>query len=699
MAYRLGIDIGGTFTDATLINEATGEIFISKVSSTPKDHSLGLMEAVHRILRENKVGAEEVTYLVHGTTVATNSIIEGKIARTGFVTTEGFRDMLEIARQIRPSLYDLQFEKPKPLVPRYLCFGVLERLDAQGRVVIGLDEVTVTEVAKKLRDEEVESIAVCLLHAYANSEHEKRVGQILQHALPEVPISLSSEVAPEFREYFRASTTVINASIQPVVARYLERIETQLRREGLVAELLLMQSSGGVFTFSEARRKPVFMVESGPAAGVISAAYLGNQLKTHDILSFDMGGTTAKVGLIQSGTPTVTKEYEVGVSAQTGTGSHRGAGYPIRTPVIDLVEIGSGGGSIAWVDSGGILRVGPESAGAVPGPVCYGQGGSEPTVTDANLVLGRLQAEHFLGGELTLDMDSARRMIKEKCADLLGMEIVEAAYGIVEIANAAMVNALRLVSIQRGYDPRDFALVAFGGAGPVHANRLAAEMEIPNTIIPWSPGTISALGLLVTDLKHEYSKTLIERLDRLDLTTVQQTYQNLENQGRKTLNREGVPVAEIRCLWQADLRYVGQSYELTVPWFENRIDTLQVRRVAEQFHKEHDRAYGFSAPGESVELVNLRLVAIGQITKPKLRELKSTGRELTSAIKATGSVYFAESSDYVSCPIYDRYRLEPGHRLEGPAVVVELDSTTVIHPGYQVEVDSHGNLILRNQSS
>ncbi len=696
-AYRLGIDIGGTFTDATLINEATGEIRISKVPSTPKDHSQGLLEAAHRILRDNGVDADEVTYLVHGTTVATNSIIEGKIARTGFVTTEGFRDLLEIARQIRPSLYDLQFEKPKPLVPRYLCFGVPERLDARGQVVTPLDETAVAEIASRLGDEGVESIAVCLLHAYANPEHEKRVGRILRQALPQIPLSLSSEVAPEFREYFRASTTVINAAIQPVVARYLQRIETQLRKEGLEAELLLMQSSGGVFTFSEARRKPVFMVESGPAAGVISAAYLGNELGFHDLISFDMGGTTAKVGLIRNGTPNITKDYEVGASAQAGTGSQRGAGYPIRTPVIDLVEIGAGGGSIAWVDSGGILRVGPRSAGAEPGPVCYGQGGREPTVTDANLVLGRLQADHFLGGELTLKVESAQKAIKEKCADPMGMEVVEAAYGIVEIANAAMVNALRLVSVQRGYDPRHFALVAFGGAGPVHANRLAAEMEMPTTIIPLSPGTTSALGLLVTDLKHEFTNTLIERLDRLDLAAVEQAYRKLEAQGRETLEREGVPAKDIRCLWQAELRYVGQSYELNIPWVESRIDPSQVQRTAEEFHQEHDRAYGFSAPDEPVELVNVRLVAIGRISRPRLRLRIPGGRELSSAVQSTGSVYFAESGGYVPSPIYDRYRLEPGHRLEGPAVVVELDSTTVIHPGFQADVDTHANLILHKR--
>ena len=694
MAYRLGIDIGGTFTDATLLQEETGELRIGKVPSTPRDPSAGFMEATHRVLRANNVSPDEVTYVVHGTTIATNSIIEGKLARAGFVTTDGFRDMLEIARQIRPSLYDLQFEKPKPLVPRHLCFGVTERLDAQGQVLTPLDEESVIQVAEALRRENVESVAVCLLHAYANPDHEKRVGEIIQDVIPETMISLSSEVAPEFREYFRASTTVINVGIQPLVARYLERIEKRLREEGVVAELLLMQSSGGVYSFAEARRKPVFLVESGPAAGVISAAYLGSNLGYKNIISFDMGGTTAKVGLIQNGTPTVTKDYEVGLTAQAGAGSHRGAGYPIRTPVIDLVEIGAGGGSIAWVDSGGILRVGPRSAGADPGPVCYGQGGTEPTITDANLVLGRLSADHFLGGEMSLDVEAARQAIKQRCADPLGMEAVEAAHGIVEIANAAMVNALRMVSVQRGYDPRDFVLVAFGGAGPVHANRLASEIEMPTTIIPMSPGTTSALGLLVTELKHDYSTTMIERVDRLDLGAVRRVYEELEGQGRETLEREGIPKAEMDFRWQVDIRYVGQSYELTIPLPGNRIDSAMLEQVLSRFHQEHDRAYGFSTPGEAVEFVNLRLTAIGQIIKPKLRELERSDGDLAAALISSRSVYFAEHGGYLDCPIYDRYKLAAGHLLKGPAIVTELDSTTVIHPGYRAEVDQYGNLVM-----
>ena len=694
MAYRLGIDIGGTFTDANLMNEETGEVFTAKVSSTPKDPAAGFSEAAQRILQEQEVAPAEVSYVMHATTVATNAIIEGKVARTGFITTDGFRDMLEIARQIRPSLYDLRFEKPRPLVPRHLCFGIPERMAAEGLVLTPLDEDAVRRTAEDLRREGVEAVAVCLLHAYANPDHERRVGEILKEVYPQAVVSLSSEVAPEFREYPRASTTVINACISPVVGRYLQRIEDRLRGEGVEAEMLVMQSGGGVFSFAAAREKPVFMVESGPAAGVISATHLGTSLGHDDVISFDMGGTTAKVGLIQDGTPRITKEYEVGATAKSSGGTTRGEGYPIRTPVIDLVEIGAGGGSIAWVDSGGVLRVGPHSAGADPGPVCYGGGGIEPTITDANLILGRLNPRFFLGGEIGLDEEAARRAIQDHCAAPLGLELLEAAHGIVEIANAAMVNALRLVSIQRGYDPREFVLVAFGGAGPVHACRLAEEMEMPTIVIPTSPGTTSATGLLVTDLKQDYSLTRIQRLDRIDHDAVEAAYLNLERQGRETLEQEGVAAAAMSFLRQVDIRYVGQSYELTLQLPDRRLGAADIAGVLEQFHGEHDRAYGFNAPDEAVEFVAHRLTATGEIAKPSIREWDRGTGDLAAAQKERRQVYFAECDGYVECPIYDRYGLGVGCVVRGPAVVEEIDSTAVVHPDFQFEVDRFGNLVV-----
>lgn len=690
--YRLGVDVGGTFTDAILINEETGESRIAKVPSTPKDPSIGFLNAVERILREAGIKNEDVGYLVHGTTVATNAIIEGNLALTGFLTTEGFRDMLEIQRQIRPVLYDLLFEKPRPLVPRYLCFGIPERLGPSGEEIKPLDEKVVADAARQMKKEGVEAIAVCYLFSFLDPGHEKRTREIVHEIFPEAVISLSSEVAPEFREYSRASTTVINAGVQPVVKRYLSNIENRLRGAGLKGELLIMQSSGGVLTFEAARSKPVFMVESGPAAGVIVSSYLGQVLGFDNIMSFDMGGTTAKTGLIEHGTPHITKDYEVGTTAGAERGA-KGAGYPIRTPVIDLVEIGAGGGSIAWVDAGGMLRVGPQSAGADPGPVCYGLGGKEPTITDANLVLGRLDPDHFLNGEMRLDEEGAYKAIKERCADRLGLDVVEVALGIVEIANTAMINALRRVSVQRGHDPRDFVLAGFGGAGPLHANRLAAELGIPTVLIPMSPGTTSAMGLLVTDLKHDYSTTLIERTDCLDAELVNRIYREMEEQGRKALLNESMDAARISFQRQAEMRYVGQSYELPISMPEGRIEDA-LEGMLRNFHDEHERAYGFAAPNEPVEFVNLRVTAVGGIAKPKLHELpKSTGSP-DAAKRSVRKVYFAEAGGFIDCPSYDRYKLAAGSVIEGPAIVEELDSTSVIHPGYRAEVDRYGNMLV-----
>ena len=692
--YRLGVDIGGTFTDAILLNETTGEVHTGKVPSTPSDPSVGFLNVVDRMLVDASVEPEQVRYVVHGTTVATNAIIEGNLAKTAFITTEGFRDLLEIQTGIRPVLYDLQFEKIKPLVPRHLSFGVPERLDFRGDVLVPLDEEAVRRVSKQLANEGVESIAVCLLHSYINPEHEQRIGNILKDALPSTLYSLSSDVAPEFREYFRASTTVINAAIRPVVSKYLSNIQSRVRGSGVSGELLVMQSSGGVLTFEAAIDKPVFMVESGPAAGVIAASNLGNTLGHENVISFDMGGTTAKAGLIENGTPRVTKDYEVGGSAATTEHGSRGSGYPIRTPVIDLVEIGAGGGSIAWIDSGGILRVGPRSAGADPGPVCYGQGGTEPTITDANLVLGRISPDYFLGGQMRLDVEAARHAIKSKCADPLGMDVEDVALGIVEIANSAMVGALRQVSVQRGYDPRDFLLVAFGGAGPVHANRLAAELEMPTVLIPTSPGTTSAMGLLVTDIKHDYSTALIQRADQLNLQTANSQFDRMRSEGEKALASEGVAPESVRFVYQADTRYVGQSYELTINFPEGGVTSEQLPGILNQFHSEHERAYGFKAEEEPVEFVTLRLSAIGVITKPRKMEIEAGGSDASAAIKTRRAVYLAESGGYVDCPIYDRYGLKSGNAIEGPAIVEEVDSTVVVHPGYAAIVDGYGNLFV-----
>ena len=692
-SYRLGIDVGGTFTDAVLLSEESGELQIAKVPSTPGDPSVGFLNALTRVLEKTNTEPESIAYLVHGTTVATNALIEGKTPKTAFVTTAGFGDMLEIARQVRPSLYDVHFKKPRPLVPRNLAYEVPERLDADGNVLAPLDEAAVTEIAKELEKEGVNSVAVCLLHSYLNPAHEHRVRDLLLEHSPGLGVSLSSDVLPEFREYFRASTTVVNACLRPVIASYLKGIASELQGRRIKAELLVMQSNGGVLTFDTAAEKPVYMVESGPAAGVIAANFVAQALGRQDLISLDMGGTTTKTGLILGGQPKVTKEYEVGSEALPGVGQSRGSGYPIRIPVIDLVEIGAGGGSIAWVDSGGILRVGPHSAGADPGPICYGQGGQEPTITDANLVLGRINPQYFLGGEMKLDADSARAAL-ERCGKPLGFDAIEAANGVVEIANAAMINALRLVSVRRGYDPRDLAFVAFGGAAPLHANRLMADMGIPLLVIPPSPGTTSALGLLVTDLKHVYSSTSVVRPDQLDLDEITRTFAALEDDGMQTLTREGIPPASMQFQREVEARYVGQSHEIPIPCPGGPLTREAVNEVVANFHQEHERAYGHGYPEEAVEFVTFRVTATGVLSKPKLRELPTGSHDLADARREVRPVYFAEAKGFQETAVYDRYRLCPGHTFTGPAIVEEIDSTSLIHPGFKAEVDRYGNLLV-----
>jgi len=693
--YRLGVDIGGTFTDGVLMNLETGELLTSKVSTTPKALAKGFLHAIGRAVSEAAINPEEVAQIVHATTVATNAIIENKVAKSAFITTKGFRDILEIQRQIRPALYDLFFEKPAPLIPRYLCYEVTERMTSEGAVLQPLAENEVRQVVHQIKKEGVEAIAVCFLHSYINASHEKRAGEIIKEEFPEVYLTLSSEINPEFREYFRASTTVINASLMPLVARYIDMLQKEIASRGFKSGLYVMQSAGGLMTGDVARDKPAVMVESGPAAGVIAASTLGNLLGFPNVISFDMGGTTAKAGLVERGRPKLAVNYEVGSAAMSPDARGRkGSGYPLNTPVIDLVEIGAGGGSIAWIDTGGSLRVGPRSAGADPGPACYRTGGTLPTVTDANLVLGRIDPDYFLGGEMKLDRTAAEQAIAEHCAKALGKDVVATAAGIVEIANANMIRALKIVSVERGYDPREYVLIAFGGAGPMHVNGIVKELMVPTVIIPMNPGITSALGLLMTDLRHDYVLTYISRADRIDLGRVNSIYRDFESQGKSLLAQEGVKSEGMLSYKFMDMRYVGQSYELTIPLPSKEINTKDIDDAVALFHKEHEKAYGHCAPEEPVEIANLKLSASGLISKPKLREVKRGGIRPEKALRTRRKVYFAEADSFLECPAYDRYRLTWGNVIRGPAIVDDKDATTVVHPGYQAAVDKFGNLIL-----
>lgn len=693
--FRLGCDIGGTFTDFVLLDGETGDLEFSKVLTTPSDPSEAVDQGVADIdeRRPEFLGATD--HVIHGTTLVINALIERSGAKTALVTTRGFRDVLAMRREARYDTYDITARYPTPLVTRDLRFEVTERVYADGQVAEPLDAEEARQVLDELVQQGIESVAVCFLHSYANAANERAFADLAARYCPEVTLSLSSEVLPEIQEYPRTSTTVVNAFVKPLVGQYLGRLDERLTARSFDRGLYLMLSGGGVVAAETARQFPVRLVESGPVGGALAAAHIGGIAGLAELLSFDMGGTTAKTGLIQDGVPHITKEYEVGAAATASDHGGKGGGYPLRTPVIDLVEIGAGGGSIAWVDSGDILRVGPQSAGADPGPVSYGTGGAEPTITDANLILGRIDAEYFLGGEITLDVDSARSALEEKCGRLLKMDVVDVAHGIVEIANAAMAGALRRISIQRGFDPRDFALVAFGGAGPLHANRLAAELGIPTVIVPRSPGTFSAMGLLATDLKHDYNFTSIERLDHLDSTKLVSTFEHLKQQGRDALERDRISVDKMRFEKLLDLRYVGQSYELPISIHDEEFSSVELTRLASAFHAEHTRVYGFNAPGEPIEVVNLRLSAIGDISKPALRELQP-GSDPEVAKKSEREVYFAEKGAYVTTPIFDRYRLGAGCCIEGPAIVEEMDSTTLIHPGYTVRVDPSGNLLIQS---
>jgi N-methylhydantoinase A len=696
-SYRLGVDIGGTFTDGALVDEATGEILIVKVPTTPVDPAAGFMAAVERALQRVQSTGEAVRLVVHATTVATNALIEGKTARVGMITTRGFRDVLEIGRQIRSRLYDVHLTKPRPLVSRRWSLEVGERLDAAGTVLEALDAEGVRWAVRQLKADGVEAIVCCFLHSYINAAHERLAADIIRAEYPEAFVSVSSEVCPEYREYLRASTTAVNAAVMPIVSRYLDALESRLQARGIAAPFYVMQSSGGVTSVQSAKQRPVYMVESGPAAGVIAAGAFALPHGYSNVISFDMGGTTAKVGLIREGRPQLSTEFEVGGQAITSMGEGRGSGYPVRTPVIDLVEVGAGGGSEAWIDAGGAMRVGPQSAGAVPGPVCYGQGGATPTITDANLLLGRLNPEFFLGGEIALDLDTSREAIMARCGRPLGLDPLQAASGIVEIANAHMMGAIRLISVQRGYDPRDFVLVAFGGAGPLHANALARELGIPTVLIPPSPGIASALGMLMTDLTHEFVATRRQLLAMLQPAMLVALFRDYEAQGDERLAHEWVAPAQRRLVRSLDLRYRGQSHELTVAAPAGDLTPEDLERIQEQFHEAHARAYGYAAREDLVELVNVRLTAIGVSPKPRLKALPQGSGDFRGAVKGHRPVWFGETSGFVPCPVVDRYRLRWGDRIAGPAVIEELDSTTVVHPDYLIVVDQYGNLLLQRR--
>jgi N-methylhydantoinase A len=689
MSWRVGVDIGGTFTDVVLVDEATAALDVVKVPSTPRDFARGVLDALDTALRRRGVAPGDVSLLAHATTIVTNALLEAKGARTALVTTRGCRDVLELRRSARASLYDLFQDGPAVLVPRHLRLEVRERLDAQGAVVEPLHLDDVDAAIEFIRRHEVEAVAVCLLYSFLDDTHEREVGARLRAALPGVPVFLSSEVLPEIREFERTSTTAVCAYVGPILASYLERLEAAVTGRGLPAPYV-MGSSGGVFTVAEGLRMPAMAVESGPAAGVIAAALVGRRLGFANVISFDMGGTTAKASLIEKGEIKTTSEYEVGGSGNVRRWLH-GTGHPIRVPVIDLAEVSAGGGSIAWIDPGRALRVGPESAGAEPGPVCYGQGGARPTVTDADLVLGYLNPVALLGGALPVHLDRARAAIEAQIARPLGLGVIEAAASIVDVVTAGMAAALRIVSVERGHDPRQFSLVAFGGAGPVHAARLAQELEIPQVIVPPIPGGFSALGLVASDLRRDYVRTFYAPLAGADAGAMARVYEAMEASARAMLRGAGISEDRWEITRAADLRYRRQAYELTVPVAAGPIGLAALARLAADFHDRHRMTYGHASADEPVQLVNLRVAAVGRLEGLDLARGAPAAAARTEA--GTREVHFRETG-LVRCDVLPRETLVPDGERRGPVIIEAMDTTIVVPPGWRYRADTRGFVVL-----
>jgi N-methylhydantoinase A len=689
MAWRIGIDIGGTFTDVALVDDASGRIGVAKVPTTPKSLADGVLAALTNAIDRYAIAAADVGLLSHATTVVTNAILEETGARAALVTTRGFRDVLELRRSARADLYDLFQDAPSVLIPRRRRFEISERIGADGTVAVPLADDEIAGLIAALAAARVEAVAVSLLFSFINPAHERILGGRLRAALPGVRIYLSSEVLPEIKEFERTSTTAVCAYVGPILASYLDRLERSTRSRGLPS-LYVMGSNGGILEAAEAIAMPAIVVESGPAAGVVAAALVARQTGRLDLLSFDMGGTTAKASLIRGGLYETTPEYEVGGGSSMSRWMN-GTGHPIRVPVIDLAEVSAGGGSIAWVDRAGALRVGPKSAGADPGPACYGRGGTEPTVTDCNLLLGYLDRGSLLAGNLPIDHAAAEAAVRTKLAAPLGVDVRAAAAAVIDVVNHAMAEVLKIVSVQRGHDPRDFVLAAFGGAGPLHCAALAGELGIAEVVCPPIPGAFSALGLIGSDLKRDYVRTVYVTTVNADPKTVEEVFAALAHEGGAMLDRAKVATARRRFERSVDARYARQSYELSVPVPSHPIDAAALVDIAEAFHQRHLRTYGHDNRSEPVQIVSVRLTAIG--ATPTLTIRDQPEHDGNGAVKSQRQVWFRDTGA-VKTPIHDRRSMPAGFVAAGPAVIESLESTILVPPGWQAEMNPDGFVVL-----
>jgi len=692
ITYRVGVDIGGTFTDIVLLG-SDGTIHTKKISSSVDNYAQAIVEGLAEVFQESGLGGAAIEEIRHGTTVASNAIIEHKGARVGLITTKGFRDVLEIRTLRMPRLYDMTWTKPEPLVERYLRKVVDERIDPNGRVERALDPRDAERQVNALLAEGVETIAVCLLNSFVNPEHELTIKNIIRDKAPNLPLSISCEVLPEIKEYERTSTTVVNAYVMPIVAGYLRSLRKGLDNAGIPARLLLMQSNGGLTTDSAAAERPMNIIESGPAGGVVGAQALARAKNLPKIITFDMGGTTAKTAIVEEGELARAHEYSVGAGIMIGSRLLTGAGYTLKVPAIDLAEVGAGGGSHVWIDRGGALKIGPESAGAVPGPVCYDKGGTVPTVTDANVLLGYINPEHLVGGALKLNAGNASRVFAETIAKPLGMKIEQAAYGAHQIAASNMIRSIKAVSTERGRDPREFSLFAFGGNGPLFACGMASTLGMSRVVVPPSAGLFSSFGLLYADVEHHYSRTFRRLLRKADLREVQRAWDAIADQVMAELAAEGFSGARARLRRSAALHYRGQSYELPVAMPDGEIDQKMVEYLEEAFGREHEKTYGHRAgPEEPVELVSIQVVGQG------LREGAGVPKQVRPsrpepAPPPPRRAYFGSAHGWLKTPILRRSDLSPTAHA-GPLIIEEYDATCVVPPGARASLDAGGNIVI-----
>ena len=695
-SLRIGVDSGGTFTDVCLVDEDTGQFSVWKLSSTPHDPSEAIANGVREALARFAAHDDTVSFFGHGTTVATNALIQGRGARVGLITTAGFRDLLDLGRQTRPHLYDLQTDKPSALIPRDRRLEVDERLLYDGTIERHLHEDEVRAAARKLRDLNVEAVVVCFLYSFVDATHEAMVVRIVEQELPDAFVCASHQVCPEFREFERLSTTVVNAFLGPVMSGYLSRLTPRLRDAGIDVQAHITQSNGGTITFETASTVPVRTVLSGPSTGVVGALETGRMVDLNDIITFDMGGTSTDVSLIQNGRAATTTEAVV-------------HGYPIKIPMLDIHTVGAGGGSIAHVDSGGFLKVGPRSAGANPGPVCYALGNDEPTVTDANVVLQILNPQQLLGGRMPIDRELAASALA-KLGSTLGLNTLETAAGIIRVVTANMARAIRLISVQRGHDPREYCLLPFGGGGPVHAGQLARELGMRRILVPRNPGILCALGLLLTDLRHDLSLTRRMPLAGSSIEAMRGAIAKLRDDAHAWFANEHVAADRRRLIASADMRYAGQNYELNVAFPDVDDDQALLAALTANFNQAYARLYDYTAPQEVIEIVTFRVEAYGVVDKPQLRAHEHVGVDASAAIVGWRDVYMQPAAretqsaaahnvgSFVATRIYARDLLRSGNRVEGPAIVEQMDSTTFVLPGQSATVDPYLNLLIEEGS-